>query len=103
LPGFLTATEAFAATAAGAVHLKLFPAPSLARGHIRALRDVLPANVGIWAVGGTGAHDLSEWLRMGACGIGVGSALYKPGDAAAVVGQRAHALIGSWKHHLGQQ
>jgi len=99
LPGFLTATEAFVAAAAGAAHLKLFPASSMGLGHFQAIREVLPRAIEVWAVGGAGAHDLSQWLHLGARGIGVGSSLYKPGDAAAVVGQRARVLIQAWRQH----
>jgi 2-dehydro-3-deoxyphosphogalactonate aldolase len=99
LPGFLTATEAFTAAAAGAAHLKLFPASSMGLGHLKAIREVLPRSIEVWAVGGAGAHDLSRWLHQGARGIGVGSSLYKPGDTAAVVGPRARALIEAWRQH----
>jgi 2-dehydro-3-deoxyphosphogalactonate aldolase len=99
LPGFLTATEAFTAAAAGAAHLKLFPASSMGLSHLKAIREVLPPSIEVWAVGGAGAHDLSRWLHQGARGIGVGSSLYKPGDTAAVVGPRAHALIEAWRQH----
>jgi 2-dehydro-3-deoxyphosphogalactonate aldolase len=97
IPGFFTATEAFAAVAAGAVHLKLFPASSLAGGHIKAVREVLPHHAQVWAVGGTGAHDLAQWLERGALGIGVGGSLYKAGDSAKVVGDRARALTEAWR------
>ena len=100
LPGFLTATEAFVAIAAGAAHLKLFPASSMGLGHLQAIREVLPRAIEVWAVGGAGVHDLSRWLHQGARGIGVGSSLYRPGDAAAVVGQRARALIQAWRQHV---
>jgi 2-dehydro-3-deoxyphosphogalactonate aldolase len=99
LPGFFTATEAFAALAAGARHIKLFPASSVSGSHIKAIRDVLPHAIDIWAVGGTGAHDLGGWLHAGARGIGAGGSLYKPGDAASVVSGRARALIEAWRHH----
>jgi 2-dehydro-3-deoxyphosphogalactonate aldolase len=99
LPGFLTVSEAFAAAAAGASNLKLFPASSAGPGHIPAIREVLPRAVEIWAVGGAGAHDFSRWLHLGARGIGVGSSLYKPGDAARVVAERARALIDVWHQH----
>src|SRR5262245_38941135 len=75
LPGVMTATEALAAVAAGARHLKLFPASSTGPGHLRALRDVLPGDVRLWAVGGAGASNLQDWLAVGAAGIGVGGAL----------------------------
>ena len=102
LPGFQSATEAFSAIDAGAARLKLFPASSLHRSHLRAIREVLPRNVEIWAVGGAGMHDLAEWLDSGARGIGVGGSLYKPGDSAQIVGQRAMALIDTWLAATGR-
>ncbi len=96
LPGFLTATEAFSALGAGAQQLKLFPAASVGAGYLKALRDVLPRAAGVWAVGGTGAHELAAWLDAGAAGIGVGGALYKPGDTAPLVRERAQALHAAW-------
>jgi 2-dehydro-3-deoxyphosphogalactonate aldolase len=96
LPGFLSATEAFCAIRAGASRLKLFPAGSVNRSHVKAIREILPGNIEIWAVGGTGAHDLAQWLDCGVRGIGVGGSLYKPGDRADIVGQRARALVEAW-------
>jgi 2-dehydro-3-deoxyphosphogalactonate aldolase len=97
LPGFMSPSEAFAALAAGARQLKLFPAASLGPGYLKALREVLPRASGVWAVGGTGAHDLAAWLQAGASGIGVGGSLYRAGDAAAVVEERARALQTAWR------
>lgn len=96
LPGFLSPTEAFTAISAGATHLKLFPAVSLGQGYLKALREVLPRHSRIWAVGGTGAHDLAAWLAAGAAGIGVGGALYKAGDTPQQVLERAIALRTAW-------
>lgn len=97
LPGFATPSEAFAAIAAGAKRLKLFPAGAFGPGYLKAVREVLPASVRAWAVGGTGADNLSGWLAAGAEGIGVGGALYRPGDSAERVGTRAQALIAAWR------
>jgi 2-dehydro-3-deoxyphosphogalactonate aldolase len=97
MPGFATATEAFAAVNAGAKNLKLFPAASAAAGHIKSLRDVLPTEINIWAVGGAGAANLAQWLANGAVGIGAGGSLYRAGDAAEVVGQRAKELVQAWQ------
>lgn len=96
LPGFLSATEAFTAIAAGARRLKLFPAKGAGIAHLRALREVLPGGTEIWPVGGTGAHDIAEWLRAGAAGIGVGGALYCAGDPVDRVRERARALRAAW-------
>ncbi len=96
LPGFLSPTEAFTAISAGAEHLKLFPAAGVGQAHLRALREVLPRHSRIWAVGGTSALDLTVWLAAGAAGIGVGGALYKAGDTAQQVRERASALRAAW-------
>ncbi len=97
MPGFVTPSEAFQAIAAGARRLKLFPAVALGPAYLKAVREVLPKHVRVWAVGGTGADNLAEWLAAGVEGIGVGGALYKPGDGAAVVGERARALVAAWQ------
>ncbi len=97
MPGFVTPSEAFQAIAAGARRLKLFPAVALGPAYLKAVREVLPKHVRVWAVGGTGADNLAEWLAAGVEGIGVGGALYKPGDGAVVVGERARALVAAWQ------
>jgi 2-dehydro-3-deoxyphosphogalactonate aldolase len=101
LPGFMTPSEAFAAIAAGAKRIKLFPAARLGAAYVKAVKDVLPKHVGVWAVGGTGADTIGEWLAGGCEGIGVGGALYKPGDDAVTVGQRGRDLVAAWKATQG--
>ncbi|MBG6117503.1 MULTISPECIES: 2-dehydro-3-deoxy-6-phosphogalactonate aldolase [unclassified Sphingobium] len=97
LPGFMTPSEAFAAIAAGARRIKLFPAARLGPAYVKAIKDVLPKHVGVWAVGGTGADTIGEWLAGGCEGIGVGGALYRAGDDAALVGARGRDLVAAWK------
>lgn len=97
LPGVMTPTEAFAAIAAGAQHIKLFPASSIGTAHLRALREVLPPHSKTWAVGGTNAANFGNWLSAGATGIGVGSALYQPGTSTTDVRARAIELVGAWR------
>lgn len=89
IPGFLTPSEAFTALKAGAHYLKLFPAGQYGCSYIRDLRAVLKAP--ILAVGGVNAENLPEFLALCA-GVGIGSALYKPGDSPAEVGGKARAL-----------
>jgi len=100
LPGFLSATEALCATRCGATSLKLFPASVVGTGYLKAIREVLPGNVEIWAVGGVGPQELPPWLAAGARGVGVGGSLYRPGDSAAAVAVRAAALVDAWKHSV---
>ncbi|MFY8096173.1 MAG: 2-dehydro-3-deoxy-6-phosphogalactonate aldolase [Niveispirillum sp.] len=97
MPGFATATEAFAAIKAGARHLKLFPAATYGHGHIKALSAVIPTGIKLYAVGGVGADNLPVWRAAGVAGIGVGSEIFKPGFSAAEVGDRARQLILAWR------
>jgi len=96
LPGVFTPTEAFAALAAGAHALKLFPAEIAGPAGLKALRAVLPSDARLYAVGGVAPKTLADWRRAGASGFGIGSALYKPGMAAADVGERARAFVEAW-------
>lgn len=93
IPGFATPTEAFAAIAAGATRLKLFPASTHGPGHLKALREVLPTGVEVFAVGGIEPRDLSVWRDAGAAGVGVGGSIYHGGQSAEDAGMRARAFI----------
>lgn len=97
LPGFATASEAFQAVAAGARHLKLFPAATYGPDHLKALSAVLPAGTKLLAVGGVGAPDLARWRAAGVAGFGIGGELYKPGFSAAEVSQRAHEIVAAFR------
>lgn len=97
LPGVATATEAFAALAAGAHGLKLFPAESMPPPVVKALRAVLGATTVVLPVGGITPAGMSAYRAAGADGFGLGSALYKTGMAAAEVGANARAFIAAWR------
>ncbi len=97
MPGFATATEAFTALGAGAGMLKLFPAASYGPAHLKALRDVLPPTVAVFAVGGVGAANLAPWRLAGCAGLGVGGDLYRAGYPAGEVHRRALALVAAWR------
>ena len=100
MPGFVTPSEAFRAIAAGARRLKLFPAVALGPAYLKAVRDVLPRDVRTWAVGGTDAGNIADWIAAGAEGIGVGGALYRPGDDTATVAAKARTLVAAWRATL---
>jgi len=93
LPGVATATEALQACAAGARYLKLFPASSYGVSHVRALRAVLPTDVQIVGVGGIGAGNAREWMSAGLCGVGIGTEIYRAGEAAESVFDNATAVV----------
>jgi 2-dehydro-3-deoxyphosphogalactonate aldolase len=96
IPGVATPTEAFAARAAGADALKLFPAEALPPAVLKAWRAVLPPALRVLPVGGVTPESLAGWRAVGAGGAGLGSALYAPGFTAAEVGQRASAFAAAW-------
>lgn len=93
LPGMYTPSEAFAALAAGARMLKLFPANAAGPGHLAALKAVLPPTVPVYAVGDVKARDLRMWREAGASGLGLGSELYRAGQHADETFRRAQAAV----------
>lgn len=97
LPGVATPTEAFAALAAGAHGLKLFPAEALGLSGLRALRTVLPPDVPVFPVGGIEPASMSDWVRAGARGFGIGSALYRPGMTAQDLAPIAIRFVRAWQ------
>jgi 2-dehydro-3-deoxyphosphogalactonate aldolase len=101
VPGVATPTEAFAALAAGADALKLFPAEALPPTVIRAWRAVLPEAVWLLPVGGIAPATMAPYLAAGATGFGLGSALYRPGMSAAEVGERARAFRDAYGRAAG--
>ncbi len=95
-PGVFTPTEAFAALAAGADGLKLFPGSMAGPDGLKALRAVLPKDVPVFPVGGAGADTFAAWRKAGADGFGIGTALYTPGLALDALRARAEALVAAW-------
>ena len=100
-PGVMTPTEAFAALAAGADGLKLFPGELIGPIGLKAMRAVLPPEVPLYAVGGVSAANMGEWHKAGAAGYGIGSSIYKPGDSMETVSEKARALVASYDEACG--
>lgn len=99
VPGVATPTEAFAALAAGADALKLFPAEQFSPAALKAWRAVLPTDTAVLPVGGIAPDTMLPWLAAGAAGFGIGSSLYAPGRSAGDVATRAHAFAEAWQRH----
>jgi len=91
IPGVATPTEAFAALAAGADGLKMFPAEALPPAALKAWRAVLPRDTLVFAVGGMKPDNLAPYWEAGADGFGTGSNLYKPGTSVDAVREAASA------------
>ena len=97
VPGVSTPSEAFAALAAGAHGLKVFPAEMITPAVLKSWRSVLPKSRVLLPVGGVGADNLASYRAAGASGAGFGSSLYKPGMSALQVGERARHLAEVWR------
>lgn len=97
LPGFFTPSEAFAAIAAGADALKLFPGDHAPPGFLKAMKAVLPPHIPVLAVGGVDEGRIGAYLAAGAAGFGLGSTLYRPGDAPDNVRMRALSFVSAFE------
>jgi len=95
-PGIATPTEGFAALAAGADALKLFPAELVGPLVLKAMRAVFPAGTMFLPVGGIAPGTMQPFVEAGAAGFGLGSALYRPGLSAEDVARNARSFATAW-------
>jgi 2-dehydro-3-deoxyphosphogluconate aldolase/(4S)-4-hydroxy-2-oxoglutarate aldolase len=78
IPGVGTVTEVMKAFECGSDIVKVFPGEVLGPQFVKATRGPLP-NAKMLAVGGVAIDNLESWFKAGAVGVGLGSALTKPG------------------------
>ena len=95
-PGVMTPTECFAALQAGADGLKIFPASLMGTEGLKAIRAVLPPATQVYAVGGAGPANFADWIKAGANGFGIGTALYTPGLSVTEIATRAAAIVAAF-------
>jgi 2-dehydro-3-deoxyphosphogalactonate aldolase len=93
MPGYFTPSDAFTAIQAGATGLKLFPAEGAAPAVVKAHRAVLPSDLPLLVVGGVTPASMKPWFDAGADGFGLGSGLYRPGQAPDAVAQQARLYV----------
>ena len=82
MPGALTPTEVLAAWEAGADIVKVFPSDVTGPAYLKAIHGPLP-HIRLMPTGGVNLDTAAEFLRAGACALGIGSALAEPSAVAA--------------------
>jgi len=92
-PGVFSPSECFSALDNGADGLKFFPAFLIQPEGYRSIRAVLPERIQSYAVGGVDENNFVDWFRVGITGFGIGSSLYKIGDTARKVSEKAKRLV----------
>jgi len=97
LPGAMTPSEMFAALAAGADAIKLFPGELIPPAAVAALAAVAPKGTRFLPVGGVGPGEIAAYRARGAAGFGLGSSLYKPDLTLGEIERRAAALAAAWR------
>jgi 2-dehydro-3-deoxyphosphogluconate aldolase/(4S)-4-hydroxy-2-oxoglutarate aldolase len=77
MPGAFSPTEILSAWEAGADIVKVFPADVLGPAFFKAMRGPLP-QIRLMPTGGVDLNTAADFLRAGACCLGVGSQLVEP-------------------------
>jgi 2-dehydro-3-deoxyphosphogluconate aldolase/(4S)-4-hydroxy-2-oxoglutarate aldolase len=77
MPGALTPTEILTAWEAGADIVKVFPSDLTGPGYLKAIRRPLP-QVRLMPTGGVNLETAADFIRAGACAVGIGSDLADP-------------------------
>ncbi len=91
MPGALTPTEILAAWEAGADIVKVFPAEVVGPAFFKAMRGPLP-QVRLMPTGGVDLTTAADFLRAGACCLGLGSQLVEPRAVAEADFERIRSL-----------
>ena len=88
MPGAFTPTEVLTAWEAGAQIIKVFPADIGGPAYLKTLHGPLP-QVRLLPTGGVNLNTITDFLKAGACAVGLGGALVEPkavqtGDMARI-------------------
>lgn len=82
MPGAFTPTEILTAWEAGAQVIKVFPADIGGPAYLKTLHGPLP-QVRLLPTGGVNLDTISDFLKAGACAVGLGGALVEPKAVAS--------------------
>lgn len=81
-PGALTPTEILTAWQAGADIVKVFPSEVTGPGYLKAVHGPLP-QIPLMPTGGVNLETAADFLRAGACALGIGGSLVESKAIAA--------------------
>jgi 2-dehydro-3-deoxyphosphogluconate aldolase / (4S)-4-hydroxy-2-oxoglutarate aldolase len=95
MPGAFTPTEVLTAWEAGADIVKIFPADVGGPAYLKALRGPLP-QVRVMPTGGVDLDTAENFLKAGACCLGVGGSLVEPKAVASGDFARIRDLAGQY-------
>lgn len=95
IPGAYTPTEIVSAWETGADIVKVFPANVGGPGYLKALHGPLP-QVRLMPTGGVNLDTLREFVKAGACAVGLGSALVESQAVADGDLDRIRTLAGQY-------
>ena len=90
IPGAFSPGEIVAAWRSGADIVKVFPATVLGPGYFKDLRGPLP-QIRLCPTGGVTVENAGEWIKAGACCVGIGTDLL---DKKAIAEDRYEVLTG---------
>jgi 2-dehydro-3-deoxyphosphogluconate aldolase/(4S)-4-hydroxy-2-oxoglutarate aldolase len=77
MPGAFTPTEILAAWEAGADIVKVFPSDAVGPSYLKALKGPYP-QIRLMPTGGVNLQTLPDFIKAGACAVGIGSSLVEP-------------------------
>lgn len=97
MPSVVTEAEATLAVKAGARYLRFPSAETNGVRRFKAIRALLPPDVRLAAAGGISSNNLLAWFDAGADGVGISSALYKPGLQIEQIAANARSLMESFR------
>ncbi len=95
IPGAFTPTEILTAWEAGADVVKVFPAEVVGPAFFKAMRGPLP-QIRLMPTGGVDLNTAADFLRAGACCLGLGSQLVEPRAVAERDFDRIRELAGQY-------
>ncbi|MFN0053401.1 MAG: bifunctional 4-hydroxy-2-oxoglutarate aldolase/2-dehydro-3-deoxy-phosphogluconate aldolase [Planctomycetales bacterium] len=95
MPGAFTPTEILTAWEAGAQIIKVFPADLGGPAYLKTLHGPLP-QVRLLPTGGVNLKTLPDFLKAGACAVGLGGALVEPQAVQAKDIARIRDLAGQY-------